>query len=51
VIQKRLTDKIALELLEGHVREGDTVTVDARDGELVIEPVAGAASEAAPVAA
>jgi ATP-dependent Clp protease ATP-binding subunit ClpB len=51
VIQKRLTDKIALELLEGHVREGDRVTVDARDGELVIEPVAGATPQAAPVAA
>jgi ATP-dependent Clp protease ATP-binding subunit ClpB len=37
VIQKQLTDKLALALLEGEIREGDAVTVDAGDGELVIE--------------
>jgi ATP-dependent Clp protease ATP-binding subunit ClpB len=50
VIQKRLTDKIALALLEGRLREGDSVTVDARDGELVIEPVPGGAPEVATAA-
>ena len=37
VIQKQLTDKLALALLQGEIREGDSVTVDARDGELQIE--------------
>ena len=35
VIQKRLVDPLALALLEGDFREGDTVRVDAADGELV----------------
>jgi len=34
VIQKRLIDKLALALLEGEFAPGDTVTVDAREGEL-----------------
>src|SRR4051794_18902831 len=33
-IQKRLVDQLALKLLEGEFREGDTVSVDAVDGEL-----------------
>jgi ATP-dependent Clp protease ATP-binding subunit ClpB len=37
VIQKQLTDKLALALLQGEIREGDTVTVGAADGELQIE--------------
>ncbi|WP_372788370.1 ATP-dependent chaperone ClpB [Paraconexibacter sp.] len=36
VIQKRLVDPLALAILEGTYREGDTVTVDAVDGELVL---------------
>ena len=47
VIQKRLVDKLALKLLEGEFQPGDTVRVDAADGELaftkgtsVAEPVA-----------
>jgi len=35
VIQKQLVDKLALKLLEGEFGEGDTVRVDAADGELV----------------
>src|SRR5262249_56733876 len=35
VIQKQLVDKLALRLLEGEFSEGDTVEVDAADGELV----------------
>jgi ATP-dependent Clp protease ATP-binding subunit ClpB len=35
VIQKRLVDQLALKILEGEFREGDTVKVDAADGELV----------------
>jgi ATP-dependent Clp protease ATP-binding subunit ClpB len=37
VIQKQLIDRLALALLQGDVREGDSVRVDARDGELVLE--------------
>jgi len=36
VIQKQLTDRLALALLRGELREGDSVTVDVRDGELVL---------------
>ncbi|MEA2397322.1 MAG: ATP-dependent Clp protease ATP-binding subunit ClpB, partial [Thermoleophilaceae bacterium] len=46
VIQKRLIDKLALALLEGEFAPGDTVLVDARDGELVLAkaPVAETAA-------
>ncbi|HUB72759.1 MAG TPA: ATP-dependent chaperone ClpB [Solirubrobacteraceae bacterium] len=37
VIQKQLTDRLALALLEGRIRQGEAVTVDARDGELALE--------------
>jgi ATP-dependent Clp protease ATP-binding subunit ClpB len=43
VIQKQLTDRLALALLEGDLREGDAVRVNARDGELVLEPQEAAA--------
>ncbi len=36
VIQKQLTDRLALALLEGKLREGDSVRVDALDGEVVL---------------
>ncbi|HEX6387908.1 MAG TPA: AAA family ATPase [Solirubrobacteraceae bacterium] len=36
VIQKRLVDPLALAILEGDFREGDTVRVDAGDGDLVL---------------
>jgi len=36
VIQKDLGDRLALALLEGEFAEGDTVTVDAREGELLV---------------
>ncbi len=42
VIQKRLVDPLALAILEGRFVPGDTVEVEARDGELVLER-AGAA--------
>jgi ATP-dependent Clp protease ATP-binding subunit ClpB len=47
VIQKQLTDRLALALLEGKIRQGDVVDVEASDGELALEkvaPVAGAAA-------
>jgi ATP-dependent Clp protease ATP-binding subunit ClpB len=37
VIQKRLVDPLALAILEGRFGAGDTVLVDAADGELVLE--------------
>jgi len=49
VIQKQLTDRLALGLLKGEIRSGDAVVVDAHDGELVLEETAAidAASTAA----
>ena len=40
MIQKQLVDKLALKILEGEFGEGDTVRVDAADGELVFENAA-----------
>jgi ATP-dependent Clp protease ATP-binding subunit ClpB len=37
VIQKRLVDQLALAILEGRFVPGDTVTVDAAGGEIVLE--------------
>ena len=37
VIQKQLTDRLALALLKGELREGDSVRVDVVDGGLVLE--------------
>jgi ATP-dependent Clp protease ATP-binding subunit ClpB len=47
VIAKRLVDPLALAILEGDFREGDTVRVDAGDGELVLS----VAEKVAPAAA
>ena len=46
VIQKRLVDKLALSILEGHFGPGDTVQVEAVDGELVLEKASGGADPA-----
>ena len=40
VIQKRLVDRLAMGVLQGEFREGDTVRVDAEDGELTFEAIA-----------
>jgi ATP-dependent Clp protease ATP-binding subunit ClpB len=37
VIQKQLTDRLALALLQGEIRPGDAVEVDVRDGSLALE--------------
>jgi ATP-dependent Clp protease ATP-binding subunit ClpB len=37
VIQKRLVDPLALAILEGRFVPGDTVLVDAADGEIVLD--------------
>jgi ATP-dependent Clp protease ATP-binding subunit ClpB len=36
VIQKQLTDRLALALLQGEIRDGDSVEVGVRDGELTL---------------
>ncbi len=46
VIQKQLTDRLALALLEGTLHEGDSVRVDTVDGELVLETAAAQAAAA-----
>ncbi|MHB8693852.1 MAG: ATP-dependent chaperone ClpB [Solirubrobacteraceae bacterium] len=46
VIQKRLVDPLALAILEGRFAPGDTVTVDAVDGEIVLARVEAAATTA-----
>jgi ATP-dependent Clp protease ATP-binding subunit ClpB len=54
VIQKRLVDQLALGILEGRFREGDTVAVDAVDGELTFaktDAPAAAPEPAEPAAA
>jgi ATP-dependent Clp protease ATP-binding subunit ClpB len=50
IIQKRLIDRLALAILEGEFRSGDTVGVDAVDGELAFTK-AEASEAAAPAAA
>jgi ATP-dependent Clp protease ATP-binding subunit ClpB len=47
VIQKQLTDRLALALLKGELREGDSVTVDAVDGELALDTSSAEATTAA----
>jgi ATP-dependent Clp protease ATP-binding subunit ClpB len=44
VIQKRLVDPLALAILEGRFVAGDTIKVDAADGELVLERAETAAA-------
>ncbi len=46
VIQKRLVDRLALAILEGRFVAGDTVKVDAADGELVLERAEAVAAAA-----
>ncbi len=47
MIQRRLVDQLALKLLEGEFGEGDTVRVEAADGELVFEKAGERAASAA----
>jgi ATP-dependent Clp protease ATP-binding subunit ClpB len=47
VIQKQLVDRLALRLLEGEFREGDTVLVDAEGGELTFEKAPAATPQEA----
>jgi ATP-dependent Clp protease ATP-binding subunit ClpB len=45
VIQKRLVDPLALAILEGRFVPGDTVAVDAAEGELILERVESAGAD------
>jgi ATP-dependent Clp protease ATP-binding subunit ClpB len=47
VIQKQLTDRLALALLQGQIREGDRVEVGARGGELALDKETPEATAAA----
>jgi ATP-dependent Clp protease ATP-binding subunit ClpB len=47
VIQKQLTDRLALALLEGEFGEGDVVRADTRDGQIVLSRVEAPAAAAA----
>jgi ATP-dependent Clp protease ATP-binding subunit ClpB len=47
VIQKQLTDRLALALLKGELREGEQVTVDVRDGELALDTAPARAADGA----
>jgi ATP-dependent Clp protease ATP-binding subunit ClpB len=44
VIQKQLTDRLALALLQGSLRAGDAIAVDAEDGRLTFAPVPATAA-------
>jgi ATP-dependent Clp protease ATP-binding subunit ClpB len=45
VIQREVENRIARDILEGTIRDGDTVEIDAEDGKLVIEPIRVQAQE------
>ncbi len=51
VIQRQLTDKLALALLQGRVHEGDELIVDAVDGELLLGGARSGSAQPAPEAA
>ena len=46
VIQKQLIDRLALALLAGEIRSGESVNVDVEDGELALHPVSADAAVA-----
>ena len=47
VIQQEIENRIARGILDGTIRDGDTVKIDVRDGELVMEPIRAQAQEEA----
>jgi ATP-dependent Clp protease ATP-binding subunit ClpB len=51
LIQKEIQDRVALALLKGDFRDGDTIRVDERNLELVFENVTGVGAEVAPTPA
>jgi ATP-dependent Clp protease ATP-binding subunit ClpB len=51
VVQKQLVDRLATGLLDGTIRDGDRVRVEARDGAIVFETAGAVAPDPAPIAA
>src|SRR6266566_5179055 len=47
VIQREVENRIARGILEGAIRDGDTVEIDAKNGKLAIEPIRAQAQEEA----
>jgi len=47
VIQREVENRIAHGILDGTIREGDTIVVDAKDGKIVLNPVRTQAQEEA----
>ena len=47
VIQREVENRIAHGILDGTIREGDTIVVDAKDGKIVLNPVRSQAQEEA----
>ena len=47
VIQREVENRIAHGILDGTIRDGDTVEIDAKDGKLVMKPVRAQAQEEA----
>jgi ATP-dependent Clp protease ATP-binding subunit ClpB len=47
VVQKQLVDRLAIGLLDGSIREGDVVSIDAPDGEIVMATVGAPAASPA----
>ena len=39
VIQHEVENRVARAILDGTIRDGDTIEIDARDGKLVLTPV------------
>jgi ATP-dependent Clp protease ATP-binding subunit ClpB len=47
VVQKQLVDRLAIGLIDGTIREGETVAIDAQDGEIVMRGAQAPAASAA----
>src|SRR6058998_241070 len=47
VIQREVENRIAHGILDGTIREGDTIVVDAKDGKIVLNPVRAQVQEEA----
>jgi ATP-dependent Clp protease ATP-binding subunit ClpB len=47
VVQKQLVDRLAIGLLDGSIREGEVVSIDALDGEIVMRTVGAPAASPA----
>ncbi|MEO8286444.1 MAG: ATP-dependent chaperone ClpB [Chloroflexota bacterium] len=45
VVQRHVLDRLAVEMLGGEIKDGDTVRVDVQDGQITITPVRNAVTE------